>query len=179
MKLAITGISLLLFAGASFAQTTNNALLNAAGMGGNGQVTTSSFPANCSNQGFSIQGKEAILNTDTTPTATQRIYLIHNQSAALVMLNHQTTNPGASAGWLSKLNPNQWSAIAVDQKSFSLSCLAYLPPQVGYVNCANVISVCGYPAQNKGGSFWVGENQSLQNILAVIQQRQVLSPAGK
>lgn len=168
-------LSTLFFSMSVWAQTppTTNPLLNAAGLG---NQSTSAFPGNCAtNQGYTFQGKELLLNSPFNSIAPQRVFLLHNTTSGVIMVNHQVSNPGASAGWMSEISPNQWSAIAMNQPNFSLVCMAYIPPRLGFINCTNALSICSFPASNQTlGTFWLAENQSLPKLLNTLAQRGVL-----
>lgn len=174
MRNKLIFIFALLLSTTIFAQTPSaNPLLNAAGLS---NQSASAFPANCTtNQGYTFQGKELLLNSPFNATTPQRVFLLHNTTNGIVMINHQVSNPGASAGWGSEINPNQWSAIVVTQPTFSLVCMAYIPPRLGFINCTNALSICSLPATSQTlGTFWLAENQPLPKLLNTLIQRGAL-----
>lgn len=127
------------------------------------------FPEGCSNEGFTYEDKTIRFNSDNSPT--QRVYLISNQSARAIHLNHIKSDMGASAGWLSRIDKQQWSALAVNQPNFSLTCINYTPPNFGAISCQSIVSVCSYPATGNAGTYWVTENKPLDELLKTMQQR--------
>jgi hypothetical protein len=129
----------------------------------------------CNNEGFSFTSKELILNTDNN-AGVQRLFIIKNVGGYTVLVNHNTPNtPGAHAGWASKIDGGNASAIAINQPNFSLFCMGYKPPQFGVVNCQSVLSVCAYPPLKNGvGNFWVAENKSLEDVEKALVQRKIM-----
>lgn len=96
------------------------------------------------------------------------LVMIHNLSNTDLWITHPVSDPGASAGWSSRLQADNWSALAVDKENFELSCIESKPGHEQQVPCQGVISVCGLakitmPAKETG-TYWAGENMSLSNL---------------
>lgn len=126
------------------------------------------LPEKCGPDGFSFQNKQIIFNNDQP---TQRIFILHNVSQGIVMLAHDKVDPGASAGWQSKLDKDQWSMVAVSQQGFSLGCMLYSPPNIGPVDCGSVLAVCAIPSAISLGGYWIAENKSLDKLLETAKSR--------
>ncbi|NSL17125.1 hypothetical protein HRQ65_01850 [Tatlockia micdadei] len=97
------------------------------------------------------------------------LVMIHNLSNTDLWITHPVSDPGASAGWSSRLQAGNWSALALDQKNFELSCIESKPGHEQQVPCQGVISVCRWakvtlPAKEIG-TFWAGENMVLSNLM--------------
>ena len=108
------------------------------------------------NNNIMFKDKQVYLNS----SMNQHVYVLHNVTQGIVMINHVTQNPGASAGWMSQIGPGNWSAIAVDKANFSLACMLYSPPHIGLVDCQKVISVSDSNIAAHGGTYWVFENKN-------------------
>ncbi|HEV2614529.1 MAG TPA: hypothetical protein VGV92_07450 [Gammaproteobacteria bacterium] len=118
-------------------------------------------PQSCTNKGFTVDNKQFIFNSDENPVP--RIYILHNISQGIVMLSHVKSVIGAGAQQ-SKLDQDKWAIVSVNDNNFSLGCMLYKPPNIGYVDCPSVVSVCSIPSPSLG-SFWIAENDTLANVL--------------
>lgn len=126
------------------------------------------FPPSC--QPISVL-KETILLTTKKPT----MVLIHNASSNDLWITHPVSDPSASAGWSSRLEANQWSALALDKDAFELSCIESKPGHEQQVPCAGLLALCEWgtmkiPA-NSGGTFWAGENMGLSALIEYLGGR--------
>lgn len=127
-----------------------------------------SVPALC--QPITVQEESVMLKTKQA-----EMVLIHNLSSSDLWITHPVTDPGASAGWSSRLDAGNWSALMVDKESFELSCIESKPGHEQQVPCASVITLCEWsgvkiPAQTTG-TFWVGENMLLPSLIAHVSAR--------
>lgn len=122
---------------------------------------TATVPENCGKEGFGVQDKQLMFNSDK---ATPRIFILHNTSQGTVVLSHLKSIPGAGVQQ-SKLDQGNWAVVSVSDSNFSMGCLFYKPPNIGYVDCLSVISVCSIPTEVSLGSFWLAENGSLDHVL--------------
>ena len=132
------------------------------------------FPVAC--QAVAVQQESVTLKTKQP-----LLVLIHNLSRGDLWITHPVSDPSASAGWSSHLEAGNWSALAVDKESFELSCIESKPGHEQQVPCVGVIAVCEWstvklPAQAIG-TFWAGENMTLQALTAHLGGRGYGLPA--
>lgn len=106
------------------------------------------------------------------------LVMIHNLSKFDLWITHPISEPNASAGWSSRLQAGHWSALALDKKSFDLSCIESRPGHEQQVPCAGLLSVCQWPNMKisaKGpagdGTFWAGEDLPLPALIAHVGSR--------
>ncbi len=103
------------------------------------------------------------------------LVMIHNLSNTDLWITHPVSDPSASAGWSSRLQAGNWSALALDKKAFELSCIESQPGHEQQVPCRGVISVCKWlgvtmPTKEKG-TRWAGENMTLSDLTAHLGGR--------
>lgn len=107
--------------------------------------------------------------------------MIHNISSDDLWITHPVSDPGASAGWSSRLQAGNWSALAVDKESFELSCIESKPGHEQQVSCSAVITLCNWSAikmpEQNSGTFWAGENMSLPSLVSHLSGRGFELPA--
>jgi hypothetical protein len=120
------------------------------------------------------QNKSIVL--EGSPEAGQ-IFLIKNQSLKSIWIDHPVKHPSASAGWSSYIRPNEWSALFLDKKDFSLNCSVIQPGKVENLDCAQALSVCKpshltYTSSRKG-SFWLVEGKPLKELMKALEKRGV------
>ncbi|MGQ3890741.1 hypothetical protein [Legionella sp. CNM-4043-24] len=131
------------------------------------------FPASC--QPIAVQSDSLILKT-TKPL----VVLIHNISSSDLWITHPVSDPGASAGWSSRLQAGNWSALSVDKASFELSCIESKPGHEQQVPCVGMIGVCEWPGvkipAQLTGTFWAGEDMALPALTAHIGGRGFVIP---
>ncbi|WP_419419849.1 hypothetical protein ACNVED_00660 [Legionella sp. D16C41] len=109
------------------------------------------------------------------------LYLIYNNSNSDLWITHPVSEPSASAGWSSRLESQNWSALAVNQSSFELSCIETKPGHEQQVPCAGILAVCKWskvklPASSTG-TFWAGENMDLPALNSHLGGRGFKLPA--
>lgn len=130
-------------------------------------------PAGCQPQ--TLSGSTSVLNA-SKPV----VFLIHNHSKTDLWLTHPVTQPNASAGWSSRIRAGRWSALALDIKSFELSCVESQPGHEQVVPCAGLISICKWKTvtlpKNKIGSYWAGEDMRLEKLTNYLARRGFTSP---
>lgn len=131
------------------------------------------FPTSC--QALPVV-KETVVLHAKDPT----MVFIHNLSNTDLWITHPVSEPNASAGWSSRLEINNWSALMVDQASFELSCIESKPGHEQQIPCAGVLAVCEWgsvklPPQTKG-TFWVGENMSVDALKAYVGRQGFVLP---
>jgi hypothetical protein len=127
----------------------------------------------CQHDNYHFQDNQLLLSTRDN---TQQLYLLHNQSNQAIYINHQKIPAGASAGWMSQLDPQHWSAIATKQKNFALTCTLAQPGNFAAQPCQNFLTVCfvpqaTFPNNLRHGGFWMTENKTVQETTAAIEKR--------
>ena len=128
---------------------------------------------NSLNQGIQTTYDQIILNA-TQSAENSAVYMLQNTSDQSIYVNHPADHPGtASAGWASRLDPNQWSALALDRENFAITCHAILNQgKIQDVPCANVLNVKRIKAStNTSGSYWIAENMPYKKVLQVMGSR--------
>jgi hypothetical protein len=117
---------------------------------------------------------EVTLNTK--PISNTQVYLIKNTSSYPVFIDHSTGRKGASAGWLSTLDSNQWSAIAVSKSAFKLQCYISQNGKMDQTDC-NILKVCQPVATSltakNAGDYWLVENRPWDKLVAGLRKRGV------
>jgi len=130
-------------------------------------------PFSCTPIKMVVQNKILLLSNDNLATA--KIYFVKNTSARSLWIDHPVAHPSASAGWASYLRSGNWSAIVLDRKSFSISCVAIQPGKADALDCAEMLSVC--VPQNmavkslRKGTYWLVEDQPWAAFWAALQKR--------
>lgn len=133
-----------------------------------------SIPASC--KPITVEGESAMLSTEKPV-----LVMIHNQSKTDLWITHPVSDPSASAGWSSRLQAGNWSALALDKESFELTCIESKPGHEQQVPCTGVISACRWssiamPAQTTG-TFWAGEDMTLSALISHLGGRGFELPA--
>lgn len=126
-------------------------------------------PAEFSSDGFTFQNGQLILGTQNS-SLNPPLYIFHNHSDYQQLLLSHPTNTAMSAGWESRLDQGQWSALAMNQPNFVINCFGRKPGAIGYVDCKSVLEVYSYPKANVGGgNYWVSENKSLSGTISSLK----------
>lgn len=123
------------------------------------------MPEGC--QGIQVQGESVTLKAKKS-----KLVVIHNTSQNDIWVTHPVSNPGASAGWTSKVQKDNWSALVVDKPSFILNCIESRPGHEQQIPCEGAIAVCTWkgvkiPAGDQG-TFWAGEDMSLDSLKTAL-----------
>ena len=125
---------------------------------------------------ISVEGEALILSTKEP-----LVIMIHNLSNADLWITHPVSEPSASAGWSSRLQASNWSALALDKESFELSCIESKPGHEQQIPCAGAIAVCAWSAvtipEQTTGTFWAGEDMTLSALKAHLAGRGFGLPA--
>lgn len=110
----------------------------------------------------------------------QQMVLFHNVFTNDVWITHPVSDPGASAGWSSRLEAGNWSAFVVDKETFELNCIESRPGHEQQIACRQVLQVCEWPAvkipAENTGMFWAGENLPLKELIAHLNGRGFIMP---
>lgn len=136
----------------------------------------STLPDGC--QAIAVQGESV-----TIKSKKSKLVFIHNLTSADLWITHPVTNPGASAGWTTRLQAGNWSALAVDKPPFELTCIESRPGHEQQVPCEGAIAVCQWKGvkipSGSEGTFWAGEDMSLAALTAAIGGRGFVLPVPK
>lgn len=128
----------------------------------------------CSREGFTFQNGQLILGTQNG--FSSGLFLIHNNSDFQQLLLSHPTNTAMSAGWESRLDRGQWSAINITRPNFVINCFGRRPGAIGYVDCASVLEICSYGNPNAGGGgYWPSENKSLSETMGTLRSRNIVT----
>ena len=127
------------------------------------------LPASC--KPVAVEGESVILSAKKP-----QLMMIHNLSKNDLWITHPVSEPSASAGWSSRLQAGNWSALALDKESFELSCIESKPGHEQQVPCKGMITVCQWstvnlPPTQGAGTYWAGENLSLSGLTAQLGGR--------
>jgi hypothetical protein len=119
---------------------------------------------------ITVEGESVVLSAKNPV-----LVMIHNQSKTDLWITHPVSDPSASAGWSSRLQADNWSALALDKKSFELSCIESKPGHEQQIPCTGVISACRWsvmtmPAQITN-TFWAGEDMTLSALITHLGGR--------
>ncbi|KTD76524.1 hypothetical protein [Legionella waltersii] len=139
----------------------------------NALVAETIMPDGC--QGLQVQG-EAV----TIVAKKSKLILIHNTSQHDIWITHPVSDPGASAGWTSKISTGNWSALVVDKPNFILNCIESTPGHEQQTPCEGAIVACKWkgvkiPTSNQG-TFWAGEDMSLSGLKTALGGRGFVIP---
>ena len=109
------------------------------------------------------------------PAAKTTITMVHNLSNMDLWITHPVSEPNASAGWSSRLQAGNWSALALNDEAFELSCIESSPGHEQQTPCSAVVAVCQWTASkmpnNSAGTYWAGEDMPLAPLIAYIKRR--------
>ena len=95
-----------------------------------------------------------------------------NLSAFDVWITHPASDATFDSGWSSRLQGNQWSALALDKTKIKLNCIESKPGHEQQVSCEQALAACEWPITSRPehahGIFWAGENMTLTALTAYI-----------
>ncbi|MBA3536324.1 MAG: hypothetical protein H0T84_06930 [Tatlockia sp.] len=135
---------------------------------------SNNLPSSC--KPIQVEGTSAML-TAKKPV----LIMIQNSSTAELWVTHPVSEPGASAGWSSRLQAGNWSALALDKNAFELNCIESKPGHEQQIPCSTVISLCKWStvamSAKEKGTFWAGENMPLPGLISHLEGRGFKLPA--
>lgn len=132
------------------------------------------FPAGC---------KPLVVHDELLKLSAKKptLVMIHNLSKTDLWITHPVTEDTASAGWSSRLQGGHWSALALDKKSFDLSCIESRPGHEQQVPCAGLLAACQWTKvkmpKQPSGTFWAGEDLALSALTAHVGSRGFILPS--
>lgn len=124
-----------------------------------------------------------VVHEDTIKLTTEKptLVFILNISKMDLWMTHPMSEPNTSTGWSSRLQAGNWSALALDNKAYELTCIESRPGHEQQVPCAGVIAACQWPnvtmPQSKESTYWAGEDKSLGVLTAHIGSNGFVIPA--
>lgn len=128
----------------------------------------STLPEGC--QAVVVQGESILLKSKKS-----KLVYIHNISPFDLWITHPVTEPGASAGWTTRLQADHWSALALDKPPFVLNCTESKPGHEQQIPCQGAIAVCQWNSikapKDAKGTFWAAEDMSLEALNAAVGAR--------
>lgn len=133
----------------------------------------STLPKGC--QAVTVQG-----DIVTVQAKKNSLVFIHNLSSADLWITHPVEDAGASAGWTSRVQSENWSALALEKGSFVLNCIESRPGHEQQIPCEGAIAVCAWKRakfpSNAQGNFWASEDMSLSGLIAAVGARGFVIP---
>lgn len=134
------------------------------------------LPVGC--QPLMVQGEAVTLQAKKS-----KLVFINNLAKTDLWITHPVPDPSANAGWTTRLQPGNWSALAVKKGPFILNCIESRPGHEQQVPCEGAIAVCQWknatvPA-NDQDTFWAGEDMTLTALTAAIGGRGFVLPVAK
>ncbi|WP_454781608.1 hypothetical protein [Legionella sp. WA2022007384] len=137
----------------------------------------STLPVGC--QAVAVQGESVTLQAKRSS-----LVFIHNLTSADLWITHPVTEPSASAGWTTRLQGGNWSALALNKGPFALNCIESKPGHEQQVPCEGLIAVCKWigvktPANGQDSTFWAAEDMSLSALKAAVGARGFVIPVSK
>jgi hypothetical protein len=134
-----------------------------------------SLSASC--QSIKLKSLNKNIMLDGSDATTGQIYLIKNHSKTSIWLDHPAKRSATSAGWSSYLRPDDWSALYIDKKGFTLNCSVIQPGKVENLDCEQALTICKpqhlvYSPSRKG-SFWLVEGKSWKELLKGLEKKGV------
>jgi hypothetical protein len=134
------------------------------------------IPTGC--QAIAIQGESIHLKSKKS-----KLIYIHNTSDSDLWITHPVTEPSANAGWTTRIQSGNWSALALNKPPFILNCIESRPGHEQQVPCESVVGVCLWKGvkipEGNQGTFWAAEDQTLDTLTAALNKRGFVLPAAK
>lgn len=113
--------------------------------------------------------------TVTFEAKKNKMVFIHNSASNDLWITHPSGDQSASAGWSSRLQPNHWSALAIENGVFLVYCIESRPGHEQQVPCEGAIAACEWTspvfAKDAKGTFWAGEDMSVSELIAALGER--------
>ncbi len=106
------------------------------------------------------------------------LLLLHNITNMSLFVTHPVDEPSASAGWLTHIEKDNWSALFLTEKEFILGCTEHSPGHEQQVACVDVLAICSWTniivrefEDELNNTFWAGENMKLAQLKAYLARR--------
>lgn len=108
------------------------------------------------------------------------LVMLHNLSSSTdLWVTHPVSTVEPNVSLSGRLQAGNWSALALDKKSFELSCIESRPGHEQQVPCAGLLAVCIWsstPPKAHSGTFWAGEDMSLSALTAHVGSQGFILP---
>ncbi len=132
------------------------------------------YPVNCSPR--RIRFYKWQMYASKNPYSTKpRVLLLTNVSHKPIMVDRYRKAASASAGWLSRLDPQNWSVMQTRQQNVRLVCTQQSGSGYSRVNCADYLNACWMLVKSgkkaTSGDYWITENRGLQVTYFNMRQR--------
>jgi hypothetical protein len=133
------------------------------------------FPPNCEPVNFSFSEQRVLFNTQNPEG--QHLYLLFNGGDEEIILSHKNKNTFVDIGWQTTLQPERWSAFAVNEINYPVTCEVDNPTLAA--NPCQALRICELLkakfALSNQGSYWVAENGGLRLILGQIRKKGIVA----
>lgn len=105
----------------------------------------------------------------------QVLFYLHNKGENPVYLVFRNTTGTAHAGWTSKIDPNQWSALTLEDRYLPFHCVEQTRSSEQRISCKESIEACVFThvtfSKESIGSYWVADNETLSLIDEKVRAR--------
>ncbi len=130
----------------------------------------------CDHQAVSFVKQNAVLSNSKPDQPA--LFILHNVAQQDFWLSHPVDPASASAGWGTFIKQNNWSAIMINSKDFTITCSKTAPGELQSLNCKDALTACQLQSanipSNSAGNYWVIENSSYRDMLAALRKRRLL-----
>lgn len=139
------------------------------------QTDIKNYPVNCRTKGLGVN--KWMLDVTKNPLERRpTVLFLTNVKREPIIIDVYNPQPSASAGWMTTIDPQNWSVMNMHRKYFKFVC--YLPKRGGglrKVNCGDYLNGCWMTVRTAGkvgsGNYWIVENKLLQASYLIMQQR--------
>ncbi|MFI4962482.1 MAG: hypothetical protein ACHP6H_01345 [Legionellales bacterium] len=136
-------------------------------------LAKSTLPKGC--KAIAVQGESVSIQAKKN-----KLVFMHNITSNDLWITHPVVDTGASAGWSSRLQAGNWSALVVDKGPFVIECIESRPGHEQQIPCEEALAVCQWkgakmPADGKG-VYWAKEDKSLPELTAAMGGRGFVLP---
>jgi hypothetical protein len=137
----------------------------------------STLPVGC--KAITVQGESVELDAKKN-----KLIFIHNITNTDLWITHSAKNTAVSSDLTSRLQAENWSALAIIKGTFSLNCIESRPGHEQQIPCENSIAVCQwskvtFPTNHKQTNSWAREDMSLAGLTAAIGANGFVLPTVK
>lgn len=107
--------------------------------------------------------------------AKPALMMVHNLSSGDLWITHPVSEPNAGAGFSSRIQAGNWSALVMSDKIFELSCVESMPGHEQQIPCRDVIAVCQWDkvklsTEQASSTYWAGEDMGLSPLMAYLSR---------
>lgn len=131
------------------------------------------LPSGC--QPIVVQGEAVSIKANKA-----KLIFINNLAKTDLWITHPVDEPSASAGWTTRLQSGNWSALTVNKGPFVLNCIESKPGHEQQIPCEGAITVCQWNKMKMPASaqstFWVAEDKTLAELITAVGGRGFVIP---